>query len=246
MSDDVKKSLVKTLDLRKEKVLDLKKKKGLQGQKAAVILVLDYSYSMQPLYNNGKVQELVERILPLGLAFDDNGEVDFYLFHSGSIKVPENITMENVFGYINKRVIGKYEMGGTNYAPVINNVIDQFFPRSGGRFFGLGKPKRKEGTIEDPVYVIFITDGENGDENATEDAIRQASKHGIFFQFIGIGDQQFYFLQKLDDLRGRNIDNANFFTVPDLARKSDDELYELMLNEFPSFITEARQLKLIK
>ena len=239
-------SLEKTLTLRKEKVLDLTKKKGLEGQKAQVVLVLDFSGSMSHLYGNGSVQDLVERILPIGMAFDDNQEVDFLLFHHGVIELPETLKVSNIPGYINSKIVGKYQMGTTSYAPVIEKVTDRFSKstKSGG-FLGLGG--KKEYTQMDlPVYCIFITDGNCDDKEETEEAIRKASKTGIFFQFIGIGNSSFPFLEKLDNLTGRNIDNANFFTVNDLSQKTDDELYQLLLTEFPSYVKEARTKGLIK
>jgi hypothetical protein len=238
-------TLESRIDIRKKIVLDLKKSKGLENQKAQVILALDFSGSMDHLYRTGKVQELVERMLPLGLAFDDNGEVDFYLFESGVKKLPENITLANVNGYINNKVMGKYSMGGTNYAPVINAIVKDFANAQSGGFLSFGKGKTYP-TLDNPVYVIFVTDGENSDKREAEEAIIEASKSGIFFQFVGIGNAGFYFLDKLDNLSGRNIDNANFFKVPDLSTKSDDDLYSLLLNEFPSFINEARNKRLIK
>ena len=225
--------LNETLNLRKEKVLDLKKKLNIPDQKAQVVLCLDYSGSMSSLYRDGSVQELVERVLPLGLAFDDNGEVDFYLFENGCTKLPENITMGNVDGYIDSKVIGKYGMGGTEYAPVIKSVVKEFSNLT-------GIYKKSYGKMNLPVYVIFITDGDNRDHNETETIIRDASNTGIFFQFVGIGDATFDFLKKLDTMSGRNIDNANFFTVKRLTEKNDDELYALLLAEFPSFVRGAR------
>ena len=113
------------IELRKQNVLDLKKKSGLGiDAKAQVVLALDFSGSMNTLYGNGTVQDVVERVLPFGIAFDDNKEVDFYLFHDGAIKMEKNITLSNLDGYINKRIIGHYQMGGTNYAPVLEKLDD--------------------------------------------------------------------------------------------------------------------------
>lgn len=67
------------LNLRKQIVLDLKKERGLENQKASVVFVLDKSGSMDWLYKNGFVQRLTERILPVGLGFDDDGEVELYV-----------------------------------------------------------------------------------------------------------------------------------------------------------------------
>lgn len=238
--------LSKTLDLRKEKVLSLSKKAGLEGQRAQVVLVLDFSGSMGHLYGSGAIQELVERILPVGMAFDDNQEVDFYLFHQGVIELPETLKVSNIPGYINSKIIGKYDMGTTNYAPVIKKVTKKFSKSiTKGGFLGIGG--KTEYVQQDlPAYVIFITDGNCDDRGETEEAIREASKTGIFFQFIGIGSAGFPFLEKLDNLSGRNIDNANFFTVKDLKQKTDDELYQLLLTEFPSYVKEARNKGLIK
>ncbi len=235
--------LEKKLDLRKAIVLNLKKNIGLENQKAQVVLALDYSGSMGHLYSNGSVQRLVERILPLGLGFDDNGEVDFYLFESGQRKLPENITLKNIEGYIDKKIMGKYQMGGTEYAPVINAIVKEFGNNSSKGFLGMSK---KQEPMEYPVYVIFITDGANSDKTDAEKAVIEASKHGIFFQFVGIGGAQFPFLEKLDNLSGRNIDNANFFKVENLENQTDEQLYGQLLTEFPSFIKEARTKTMIK
>ena len=134
-------------------------------------------------------------------------------------------------------------MGGTNYAPVINEIIKKFGNNSNSSIFGFNK---KTEPLIYPVYVIFITDGENSDKSESEKAIINASHHGVFFQFIGIGNANFNFLTKLDTMNGRFIDNANFFKIENLNTKSDDELYSLLLTEYPQYIVEARSKGLIK
>jgi hypothetical protein len=47
-------------------------------------------------------------------------------------------------------------------------------------------------------------------------------------------------------MNGRFIDNANFFKIENLNTKSDDELYSLLLTEYPQYIVEARSKGLIK
>lgn len=227
---------------RKTAVLDLKKSKGIEGQKAQVVFAMDYSGSMGSLYANGTVQDTVERILPLSLAFDDNGEIDFYLFESHYVKVPENITLKNLDGYINNKVLGKYQMGGTNYSPVLKAIYKDFKKKSGG-FLGFGGKDEK---MDEPVYIIFMTDGENFDHSETEEIVREMSNAGFFIQFVGIGNESFRFLSKLDDLKGRKIDNANFFKCPNISRTTDNELYSLLMAEFPDWTKQARNLNLIK
>ena len=125
------------INLQKEQVIDLKKKAGIGSRsQAQVVLALDFSGSMSTLYNNGTVQKTVERILPFGLAFDDNGEVDTYLFENRYNKVKQSVTLENAENYVNDKILGKYEMGGTNYAPVLNAIYDDFKPSKSGGLFG--------------------------------------------------------------------------------------------------------------
>lgn len=239
---------------RKESVINLKKEKGIAGQKAQVVLCLDFSGSMDHLYRNGTVQDTLERILPLGLAFDDNGEVDFYIFENGVKRIPENITLNNLDGFINEKVMNKYNMGGTNYAPAINKIVEDFRPMITETVVKKGFFKSttvetstpSNGPLDLPVYVIFITDGENSDRSQAERAIQEASKYGIFFQFVGIGNVSFPFLEKLDNLSGRVIDNANFFKIPNLSNCSDDELYRLLMGEFPLWLPLARNAGQIK
>lgn len=238
-----------TLNERKTTIINLKKEKGIENQKAQVVLALDFSGSMTDLYRTGRVQNTIERLLPLGLAFDDNQEVDFYLFHDDVIKMPETINLKNLGGYINDKVIGKYGMGGTDYAPVISQIVKDF--GNGGStvkrgLFGFGSKEADAKVLDLPVYVIFITDGETGNRSGCELAIKDASHNGIFFQFLGIGNEQFNFLKKLDTLGGRLIDNANFQSVNSLDGISDSDLYKLLLAEFPSWIPLAKAKNLIK
>jgi hypothetical protein len=244
--------LMQTLNLRKEQVLDLKKKLNITAEKAQVVLCLDYSQSMAYMYRDGIVQTTVERVLPLGLGFDDNGEVDFYIFDNGVRRITTPVSMGNVQGYI-KSVLYRngsliYDMGGTNYAPAIKQIQQDFVQFSSGSTGFLKKlfnRESKTATPAMPVYVIFITDGQNSDVRETEAAIIEASNYGIFFQFIGIGPSRFPQLEALDTMSGRFIDNANFFSAADLARIDDAELYRRMLVEYPSWVNLARQKGII-
>lgn len=227
-----------TIDLRKSIVIDLKKKVGLDGQKATVVAVLDVSPSMRHLYNNGAVQSLTERLLALGLAFDDDGKIDMYGFSTECFKTTD-VTIDNIAGYVNKNLTSRIN-GGTNYAPVVNTIVNDFAKKDGFWIF------KKSQVLDNPVFVIFITDGDNTDKPETQAAIKKASENGIFFQFVGIGSEKFAFLEKLDTLTGRNIDNCGFFKADNISNVSDAQLYESLLQEFPSFVTEARKKGLIK
>jgi hypothetical protein len=49
----------------------------------------------------------------------------------------------------------------------------------------------------------------------------------------------FAFLEKLDQLGGRHVDNANFFSVEDPGQIGDEELYDLLMSEYPDWVRQA-------
>lgn len=264
--------ITEKLNLSKGVVVNLIKEKGIEGQKANVVLCMDYSGSMSNLYSKGFVQQVLERIVPVSMAFDTDGAMDMYIFEDVAYRVLPDVTEDNLHGYVRDNIMAKYSYGGTSYAPAINMIVRKFTKdnnadildeesvasKIGGAISSLfgGKKKTqqapaKQVTADIPTYVIFITDGENFDKPEAQEAITEAAKHGIFFQFIGLqasGSEEFKFLKKLDKMEGRFIDNANFLelTDKDLVTLQDKELYDQLLSEFPSWTKEARQKLLIK
>lgn len=251
------------IDLRKKSVINLKKESGIGMAKAQVVLVLDRSGSMDHLYRNGTVQDVVERILPFGLAFDDDRSVDTYIFDSHYKKINPPVTLQNLNGYVDNQINSKYPFGGTVYSPVLTAIKEAYQTtpigtvteeKKGGIFGGLFGKKTTKVTsttytpMDLPVYVIYITDGENSnhDNQRTEEVITEMAEQGFFIQFIGIGNSRFDFLEKLDDLTGRRVDNANFFKVNDIKGMSDDALYKGLMKEFPEWLKLVKQMNLVK
>ena len=71
------------IDLTKKAGIVLEKRK-LTGVKAEIVLAIDKSGSMHSLYGNGTVQELVERLLGIGMNMDANKEIDVFQFNTNS------------------------------------------------------------------------------------------------------------------------------------------------------------------
>ncbi|MFD8741338.1 VWA domain-containing protein, partial [Streptomyces sp. NPDC059618] len=46
--------------------------------------------------------------------------------------------------------------------------------------------------------------------------------------------------ERFDTLPGRRVDNVGFFAVDDISTVPDQELYDRLLSEFPSWIKAAR------
>jgi len=56
--------------------------------KARVAFVIDISGSMMHAYKKGYVQEIVEKIFPIAVNFDDNAEMDVWIFEDGYKRMP--------------------------------------------------------------------------------------------------------------------------------------------------------------
>jgi stress response protein SCP2 len=237
-------NLVKQASVSLEKV-------GLSSHKAKVCLVLDISGSMYMLYKKGLVQTFSERILALGCKFDDDQEIDVFLFGEKAHQ-PAPMGLANSGNYV-EQVIKQHPLeGDTKYGLAMETVRKFYFPDSDGK----ERKNPLKSTL--PVYVMFVTDGTTSDKARTENQLRWSSKEAIFWQFMGIGkgkkakvskmlssDSDFPFLEKLDELDGRFIDNANYFSVASPDEHSDAELYDLLMTEYPGWLKLAKQQGLL-
>ncbi len=198
-------------------------KRGLQDARYRVKLVLDISASMAREYRSGAVQALAERALALAARLDDDGEVEVYLF---GIKAHRSgtLSLDNVAGFVDRLQV-RLE-GGTFYGPVMALVRED---------------AAREGH-ELPCLVLFITDGGTSNPASVVRMMTEAAHEPIFWKFMGIeeGRVNFDFLEKLDDLPGRRVDNADFFRVRAPITIGDAELFELLLNELDGWQRDAR------
>lgn len=222
-----KEQRVNALNLKKQDVHAIcLKKPQLTDLTSRVALVLDYSGSMSDSYADGTVQSIVENIFPIALEFDDNKSMEMWIFENGFHRLPD-LTMDNFHGYVGREIRSKYSMGGTNYAPVMKDIIKRYI---------------KEEPASIPNYVVFITDGNCFDGNETTRVITDAATQPIFWQFVGIGRGPFDYLEKLDDMSGRFVDNADFFSV----RSAADIKYEKLLDEYPGWIANPKVQDMLK
>lgn len=201
-------------------------KNGLNGQRAAVYLVLDHSGSMNSHYRFGAVQHLAEQALGLAANLDDNGTVPV-VFFDDKAHGPKNITIGQHHGAIEKHRPSR--MGSTDYTQAIAQVV-KHYQRSGSTA---------------PALVLFQTDGEPNSEYTARRIIQDAAKLPMFWQFIGFGPDgplDFSFLRSLDTMVNRVVDNAGFFAVGDRPMDMPDGvLYDAVTGPFSKWLSEARQ-----
>jgi hypothetical protein len=212
---------------RSEVVSSLRLRKGI-SYPSRVAAVLDYSGSMSSLYSSKEVQNIFDRLIPIALEFDSNKEIELFAFHD-SPRDCGSVNIDNFQSAIKDKIQDKMSFGAYDYyAPTIRLLTKKYSSEKG-----------------DPVFVMFLLDGGCMDEVEAKKAIIEASEYGIFFQFIGIGRAKFKFLEELDTLAGRKIDNAGFFAIEDLSTMSDKALYSKLMSEYPDYITKAKQLNII-
>jgi stress response protein SCP2 len=196
---------------------------------ARVGLVLDISGSMSGRYSNGTVQEIVNKIVPLAVQFDDDGELDLWYYGSHPQRMP-SVNLKNYENAVPrdwKKLMAS--LGYENVEPLVMELVVEEY---------------RGGPV--PAYVIFITDGGVGSESQIKTLLITASKAPIFWQFVGVGGSGYGVLERLDSMSGRYVDNANFFALDDFKRVPDDELYERLLGEFPSWLREVKRLGMIE
>ena len=241
------------ISLAKKATISLQKV-GLDNHTAKVALCLDISASMMSFYNSGKIQKFAEKVLALGTRFDDDGAIDIFLFGSQSHDVGE-MSVDNFSNFISG-IRRQYPLeGGTNYALAMKTIRSHYFREQGSR----AQPLRQK----IPVYVMFLTDGQTTDANSTRSQVQWSSYEPIFWQFMGLGKSKkdvgasgggfwaralasdFSFLEELDAMSNRYVDNANFFSVSDPDVLPDEQLYDLLMGEYPQWVKQAPSLGLL-
>lgn len=219
------------LDLRKREVAKVLLTKGAPTARARVVMVIDKTGSMRRQYSTRVVHRVVERMIPVAIQLDDDGNLETYLYGSSFARLPD-VTVERAdewsdtflhldgkHGGIDYRRIGGYN----DEIPIMTEVISTLQQRD---------PM--------PTLVLFFTDGGFSQRGPITDLVRRASGLPAFWQFVGIGRANYGLLTALDELEGRVVDNVGFFELDDIDSVTDAELYARLLGEFPDWLRAAR------
>ncbi|MFI5973583.1 VWA domain-containing protein [Streptomyces sp. NPDC051452] len=202
------------------------------GQRAAVYLVIDRSYSMKDYFSSSAVQNLADQALGLSANLDDDGTVPMVFFDSRPYPLVD-ISLDRYQGvvdYQHRLHGGEATMGGTQYAIAMTMVIEHYM-HSGAT---------------DPALVIFQTDGDPQDKDAARLQLAQASKLPIFWSFVGFGRSEVGFLRQLKQMGGRLVDNASYFHAgANPSGLPDSALYDGITRDFGTWLTAARHKRLL-
>lgn len=233
------------IDLRKHKVGVSLSKHGIANEKADVLFVIDASGSMDRIYRNGTIQETVERIVPVALRLDEDGRMDTW-YYATRCRQEDPLDEHSMIGFVDRTMpfpgaaskgrglFGKKkdDIGYGNNEPVVMNAILKKEPAE----------RRK------PLLILFLTDGgiDYSTSEEIKEILRKCAGQPIFWQFIGVGRADYGVLRDLDTIDGRIVDNAGFFSVDDLNEISDDELYDRLLIEFPSWLKMVKEKRILR
>lgn len=241
-SAPVKISLEKKLQEKAPRLVSLAKtatvsltKHKLESIQARVAFVLDASGSMKGQFKKGNVQAVLDRIAVLAVQFDDDGAMDVWGFAQRHKKYPD-VTLDNLDGYISRIQSASRSsmleilpgLGGLNNEPPVMNEIVDFYRGS---------------TL--PVFVVFITDGGISKTREIKEVIRRSAEGPVFWKFVGLGGSSYGILEKLDTFTERRVDNSHFFAIDDFVKMKDEQLYDLLLEEFRDWHDQAMSLRIL-
>lgn len=230
--DKIEKTAPHLIDLTKKSLISLEKN-SLIGAKARVALILDYSGSMSNQYKNGDVQKVLDRIMPLAVNFDDDGSFECWAFAEKALRLSD-VSLSNLNNYIETEQGGhkKWNAGAryNNEPAVLESAVEYFTKTSPSRL---------------PVYIVFISDGGVSETRKIKQILKHASNYPIFWQFVGIGGRNYGVLEQLDTMAGRAVDNCSFFAMDHIHSMPESQLYDLLLQEFPSWLKAAKDQNII-
>ena len=186
------------------------KKKSL-SEKTRAVMLLDGSALMKRCYLDGSLFQLMRKISPELLSFDQNWQMDFYIFGSQVVCMPQ-INISNAFMILPPRdwqdILAPIENNNDLYL-AMETVIDRY----------------KSSSV--PVNVFVLTNGDVEDRKWIKQLVIESESYLIFWNFLALhgktlltrllGLSDYVFLKKLSRFEHVNVVELDKFQQTSLA-----------------------------
>lgn len=199
-----------------------------------VSLLLDFSYSMSSQYSSGAVARVLQRLLSISNTIDDDGLMELVVFHHDAMHYGTlNVDQYDEVTTIVEDICRRYSMGGTNFAPAINKILDilgQNTPikKVSGFFKNLfSSQEQAPSSFELPgkQLLVLLTDGENSDSTEFNNCVKRIeSLPNVYLQCVAVG----YDSESLRQLAATSS-SVGYSSLSDFSR-TDDDLIESVVN----------------
>jgi len=237
---------------------------GLHGIEAEVVVVLDVSPRMAPLYADGTVQQLLTALLALAMKFDDDGVVPVWTY-ADEARLVGKIRRDDYVSWVDKNLQPPallrpgMKLPPSRFAPFIDAIAQRYFPREWAtppttRQVG----ERLKRTVHEyaslieprhsPIFVIVVTSGDCDDPMETSKLLRRASHLPIFWQFAALATTEgqvpeYRFLRGLDRLTDTHVDACGFFEAEEF--RDPEALFRGLLGEFHGYVAHDLVRKML-
>ncbi|WNN94693.1 hypothetical protein SEA_PHREDRICK_116 [Streptomyces phage Phredrick] len=197
-----------------------------------VIGLLDESYSMDPFFYDGTVQEIVDRVLAWSASVDADGLVPFGGFANSHVWHGD-VDLTNVNNVVQTNNWSPW--GGTNLADSLKAILDMV-------------KEMGDNWQENPILLFIVTDGMPQNQALVKQYIQELSQYPIFIKILRVGNDPGAkaFVEDLDNMTtGRLMDNVE---APDnglYKGMPDDEFNRAMINDMDKYISDAKSVGLL-
>jgi uncharacterized protein with von Willebrand factor type A (vWA) domain len=200
-------------------------RKNLHGVRSEALLLLDFSGSMYGDYQSGAVQTLVERFLAFALQIDADGKIPVIPFASRRLNTID-VTLQNYQGIVERELVNKQQMGSTNLAHALEEVLN------------IAR------TTDSPLFVGVVTDGNPDSEEETTKLVCRLANYPVFIKFLAL--RSVSYLEELDNLDSsyRLVDNVNSQFFPNLSI-TDEQFADAMTEEWDVWVDAATRAGLL-
>jgi stress response protein SCP2 len=204
------------VNLRKYEVSVAVVKNSLDTHRFRVVLAVDASGSMKPLYRNGTVQRSLERMVAIADVLDDDGQMEVWFFGDYPVRSAP-VTVHTMNTYVDDNAAAKKKAEGGNYEPrVMREIVD----------WTLAEPSPY------PTLVLFWSDGGVHAEKKIAQMLVESSRLPVYWMFLGLGRADYGVLARLDSVSGGIVDNAGFIPIDDIDGFPDEALYGEIFGSF--------------